>query len=75
MRASAQPCPNGADHTPAPAGYLAWHEWAETMSATHQQQRCPGCGLLAIWEPLGEPTAPTPPAERGCRSVRTMTVL
>lgn len=46
------PCTNEADHTPGqPAGYLAWHEWAEEMSKTHKQKRCPGCRLLQIWVP------------------------
>lgn len=44
-------------HTPAPAGYLAWHEWAEKKSRTHQQGRCPGCGLFLIWQPKENPNA------------------
>jgi hypothetical protein len=32
-----------------PRGYVAWHEWAEEMSKTHVQKRCPGCGLFKIW--------------------------
>jgi hypothetical protein len=42
-------------HTPAPAGYLAWHEWAEKKTETHEPQRCPNCGLWAIWTPKDEP--------------------
>ena len=38
-------------HTPMPDGYLAWHEWAERMSKTHDQRQCKGCGLWAVWEP------------------------
>lgn len=38
-------------HTPSPSGYLAWHEWAEQMAKTHEQHRCPGCGLWQIWKP------------------------
>lgn len=38
-------------HTPCPEGYLTWHEWAEKKSKTHEQERCPGCGLFAIWKP------------------------
>jgi hypothetical protein len=37
-------------HTPAPRGYLQWHEWAEKMGKTHRQRQCAGCGLFAIWE-------------------------
>jgi hypothetical protein len=44
-------CPNIAEHTPDPHGYVAWHDWAEEMGRTHRQIRCPGCGLLAIWVP------------------------
>lgn len=44
-------CLNADRHTPQPRGYLAWHEWAEEMSKTHVQERCPGCGLLHIWVP------------------------
>ena len=36
-------------HTPCPTGYVAWHEWAEKKALTHEQERCPGCGLWAIW--------------------------
>jgi hypothetical protein len=43
------PCPNATNHTPRPAGYAAWHEWAERMSRTHEQQRCPDCGRWAVW--------------------------
>lgn len=39
-----------------PSGYVAWHEWAERMSKTHHQERCPECGRLTIWR-LG-PAAP-----------------
>lgn len=43
-------CPT-LDHNQGPAGYLAWHEWAERMSGTHTQRRCPSCRLWCIWEP------------------------
>ena len=46
----------GADcrdlHTPCPVGpwdQLHWYSWAEHMSKTHRQMRCPVCGLFAIW--------------------------
>ncbi|MBZ4106130.1 hypothetical protein JYG43_23760, partial [Escherichia fergusonii] len=44
-------CPNFTDHTPSPDGYIEWHAWARKMGKTHQQRRCSGCGLFAIWEP------------------------
>lgn len=44
-------CPNKSNHTPRPYGYLAYHEWALQMEKTHQQERCPDCGLWAIWTP------------------------
>lgn len=28
-----------------PQGYVAWHEWAEKKSKTHDQEQCPLCGL------------------------------
>lgn len=43
-------CPGGA-HTPAPAGYTDWFEWAARMAKTHLQRRCPECGRLAVWVP------------------------
>jgi hypothetical protein len=43
------PCPNEAEHTPCPVGYLAWHAWASHMSRTHGQRKCPDCGRWAIW--------------------------
>ncbi len=51
MSGKAKPCPNEAQHTPHPRGYLAHGEWAEGMARTHRQVRCPGCGLFAIWLP------------------------
>lgn len=55
------PCPQVDQHTPAPSGYLAWHEWAEEMMRTHTVRRCPGCGLYAIWIPHAD-TQETGPA-------------
>ena len=52
-------CPNGAEHTPSPLGYLEWHAWAERMAKTHYQVRCTGCGLWTNWLPK------TPKAEGG----------
>ena len=65
------PCPRADLHTPAPTGYLAWHEWAEGMSGTYEQQACPGCRRLFIWEPT-MPTCALPPTERACVAVRGM---
>jgi len=42
-------CLDFHNHTPCPAGYLQWHEWAQHMSKTHKQIRCPRCKLWAIW--------------------------
>lgn len=39
------------DHTSAPSDYLQWHDWAERKSRTHEQRRCPDCGLWAVWVP------------------------
>lgn len=36
-------------HTKSPTGYVAWHEWAEKKAKTHEQERCPNCGLWAVW--------------------------
>ena len=44
-------CPNKAQHTPQPDGYLEWHDWAERMTKTHRQIQCDGCKLWAIWVP------------------------
>lgn len=44
-------CPSFHDHTPAPAGYNQWHDWARKMLRTHKQIRCTGCGLFHIWIP------------------------
>jgi hypothetical protein len=44
-------CSDFENHTPGPEGYLAWHSWAQMMSKTHRQERCPTCGLWTIWRP------------------------
>jgi len=46
-------CPRASEHTPQPASYLDWHEWARRMSKTHRQRRCEGCGRLNVWVPKG----------------------
>lgn len=42
-------CPNHANHTPGPDGYLDWHTWADKMAQTHEQGQCPECKLWVIW--------------------------
>jgi hypothetical protein len=44
-------CPNIEDHTWRPEGYLEWCSWADEMSKTNKQRKCPGCGRYVIWEP------------------------
>jgi hypothetical protein len=53
-------CPQVDQHTPAPDGYVAWHEWAEEMHAKgYRTKRCPGCGLYKIWTPKAVDPTPT----------------
>jgi hypothetical protein len=47
-------CPQIEDHAWQPEGYIAWHSWAADMAKTHDQRKCPGCGLYQIWEPRGD---------------------
>lgn len=43
---------NCRHHTPDPAGYIQWHEWARLMDrAGYSQITCQHCGLWAIWLP------------------------
>lgn len=44
-------CPNVANHTPCPEGYIAWHDWAQEMMKTHKQVKCFGCDRFSIWVP------------------------
>lgn len=45
-------CPRRELHTGGqPTSYVAWDAWAEEMSKTHRQRKCPGCGRYQIWEP------------------------
>lgn len=44
-------CPNAAEHTEHPRGYLEHGEWAEEMLKTHRQVKCKGCNLWEIWVP------------------------
>jgi hypothetical protein len=52
--ALADECPNRANHTPCPTGYLQRYEWAQEMLKTHGQVQCPGCELWAIWVPKSD---------------------
>jgi hypothetical protein len=49
IRAIQDACPNAAEHTYGPRGYLAWHEWAQKAVKTHTVRRCPGCGYWLIY--------------------------
>lgn len=44
-------CPDIANHTKCPEGYIEWHEWADEMQENHRSIRCPTCGYYAIWIP------------------------
>jgi hypothetical protein len=45
------PCPNAAEHTPCPTGYVDWWSWAERMNRAHGQRQCANCQRWAIWYP------------------------
>jgi len=49
-------CPNRAEHTYGPAGYVDWFEWASKLGAKHRhvQSKCPGCDRYLIWTPKPE---------------------
>jgi hypothetical protein len=49
-RPETRPCPQIHLHTVQPDGYVLWHEWADEMSKTHYQVRCPGCDRYEIWK-------------------------
>ena len=56
-------CPDADRHTPCaldPSDYRGWHAWAEHMSKTHRQVRCPGCGLFTVWIPKTKTKRKTP---------------
>ncbi len=55
-----EPIAERCNHTPCPDGvgdYFGWQEWAEQAAKTHEQIRCPRCGLWAIWLPKHEARA------------------
>lgn len=33
----------------APPGYIRRSEWAKKMGRTHNQRKCPECGLYKVW--------------------------
>lgn len=51
--ATASGCPDRDRlHTPGqPTNPAAWQEWADAMSRTHVQTRCPSCRQWAVWRP------------------------
>jgi hypothetical protein len=53
----AEDCPNKDNHNMGPDGYIAWDNWAERMSKTHNQKRCPVCRLYVIWEAKADANA------------------
>lgn len=55
VRAAA--CPDRDKHTKdptEPAGYVAWHEWADWMAKRSRHTQCPTCQLWVIWAPTGD---------------------
>jgi len=38
-------------HTPHPRGLREHLDWQEEKAKTHRQERCPICGLWAVWVP------------------------
>lgn len=38
-------------HTERPGGYAEYREWCKRMARTHQQERCPVCGMWNVWVP------------------------
>jgi hypothetical protein len=54
-RSGGTTCPDcgvkGVGYRLGPPGYVAWHEWADKLSKTHDQLECPNCGSLTIWKP------------------------
>ena len=49
-------CPNRKKHTPCPAYYVAYHEWAVKKMQTHTQTLCPACNRYEIWVPKKKKT-------------------
>jgi len=57
---SADECPAISGHMAQPYGYIQWDTWANKMSKTHRQARCPTCGFWSIWVPKEKTAQPTP---------------
>jgi hypothetical protein len=51
---TADECPDKTNHTPCPETYRGFVDWADNMSKTHKQIKCPSCNLFAIWILKGE---------------------
>jgi len=47
----------GSVNSDEPSGYIDWAAWAELKKKTHDQQRCPTCGLYHLWVPKEQPPA------------------
>jgi hypothetical protein len=47
-------CQNYSAHTPTPDGFYDLVEWVDKKSKTHDQTRCYGCGLYAVWVPKAD---------------------
>lgn len=46
----ADKCPDREKfHTPHPTTYLGHSVWMAQMSECHTQEKCPTCGLWAVW--------------------------
>ena len=63
--ASADLCPDVLNHTPMPRSYMARYDWAQEMTKTHAQRRCPRCGFLVIWVPRSTGTRATTEGDTG----------
>ena len=50
-RTAAVPCPNAANHTSHPSGYVADSNWADDAMLVADVQRCGGCGRYELWVP------------------------
>jgi hypothetical protein len=62
-RAAVKKCQQEELHYPdQPDRYRQWHAWAEQMSKTHIQSRCPSCGLFKVWTRLDQPQVSDSPS-------------
>lgn len=52
LASNADTCPNAANHTQQPSGYVDWNRDCEAREARGEvQTQCPACGLWVIWKP------------------------